>query len=177
MSIAQVIIFIVLPVAAYFLGSIPFAFIIGKAHGVDIRTVGSKNIGATNLGRALGMWFFWQAFFLDGAKGFVPVLATALLIRRLDPHYDVLPNWGPLITGGACLIGHLFPIWLKFKGGKGVATGFGGGTGVLAAVYAGGVSGRGVFRVYADGVSVHLAVINDFVAGVCGNRGVPGELA
>ncbi len=126
MNMAQIIVFIVLPAGAYFLGSIPFAFFIGIAHGVDIRTVGSKNVGATNLGRVLGMRYFWQALFLDGAKGFVPVLATALLIRVWDRHFEVLPNWAPLITGGACLLGHLFPIWLKgLRGGKGVATGFG----------------------------------------------------
>jgi acyl phosphate:glycerol-3-phosphate acyltransferase len=126
MTSEQIVIFIVLPVAAYFLGSIPFAWVIGKAHGVDIRTVGSKNVGATNLGRTLGMKYFWQAFLLDAAKGFVPVLACAVLIRRWDSRYDVLPNWGPLITGGMCLVGHLFPIWLRgLRGGKGVATGFG----------------------------------------------------
>ena len=152
MSSEQIIIFVVLPVAAYFLGSIPFAFVIGKAHGVDIRTVGSKNVGATNLGRALGIRYFWQAFFLDGAKGFVPVLAAALLVRYFNQkgvyvtgqewtpldlfrartlrpvmgvHQILLPNWTPLLSGAACIVGHLFPVWLKFKGGKGVATAFG----------------------------------------------------
>ncbi len=53
---------------------------IGKSHGVDIRTVGSKNIGATNLGRTLGKKYFWQAFLLDAAKGFIPVLASVFYI-------------------------------------------------------------------------------------------------
>jgi acyl phosphate:glycerol-3-phosphate acyltransferase len=122
MSIEQIVVFLVLPVAAYFLGSIPFAFFIGLAHGVDIRTVGSKNVGATNLGRVLGMKYFWQAFFLDAAKGFVPVLVAAMLVRQ----WQGLPQWVPLIAGGMCLLGHLFPIWLRnLRGGKGVATGFG----------------------------------------------------
>ena len=132
MTPEQDIIYFILPAAAYLLGSIPFAFLIGKSHGVDIRTVGSKNVGATNLGRTLGMWFFWQAFLLDAAKGFVPVLVSALLIRHWNELHAAmpdaiypLPSWPPLITGGACLLGHLFPVWLKFRGGKGVATGFG----------------------------------------------------
>jgi acyl phosphate:glycerol-3-phosphate acyltransferase len=133
MAMEQIIIFVALPVVAYFLGSIPFAWVIGRAHGVDIRTVGSKNVGATNLGRTLGMKYFWQAFILDAAKGFVPVLAAAVLIRywnglsfAVRPAWQPLPGWAPLITGGMCLMGHLFPIWLKgLRGGKGVATGFG----------------------------------------------------
>lgn len=132
MTLEEYTIYFIMPAAAYLLGSIPFAFLIGKAHGVDIRTVGSKNVGATNLGRALGMWFFWQAFLLDAAKGFLPVLVSALLIRYwngimyvVPPAWYPLPSWPPLITGGACLLGHLFPVWLKFRGGKGVATGFG----------------------------------------------------
>jgi len=132
MVFEQIVIYFVLPAVGYLLGSIPFAFVIGKLHGVDIRTVGSKNIGATNLGRTLGMMYFWQAFILDAAKGFVPVLVAALLIRHWNElHYDVpptwypLPSWPPILTGGLCMLGHLFPVWLGFKGGKGVATGFG----------------------------------------------------
>jgi glycerol-3-phosphate acyltransferase PlsY len=114
------------PAAGYLLGSVPFAWVIGKAHGVDIRTVGSKNIGATNLGRTLGKRYFWQAFLLDAAKGFVPVLLATLFVRRWNGGAGAaLPMWAPLLTAVACVVGHLFPIWLKFKGGKGVATGFG----------------------------------------------------
>ena len=71
MTIEQAIVFIAFPIVGYLLGSIPFGFVIGKINGVDIRTVGSKNIGATNLGRTLGAKFFWMAFLLDAAKGFV----------------------------------------------------------------------------------------------------------
>jgi glycerol-3-phosphate acyltransferase PlsY len=129
----------VMPVAGYLLGSVPFAFVIGKAKGVDIRTVGSKNVGATNLGRTLGKKYFWQAFLLDAAKGFLPVLVIALLVRyweregwMLNPGpggfvnvWTKVPAWSPLITAVACVLGHNFPIWLGFKGGKGVATSFG----------------------------------------------------
>lgn len=129
MTSREIFIYIVFPVAGYFLGSIPFAWVIGKSKGVDIRTVGSKNIGATNLGRTLGAQYFWYAFLLDAAKGFVPVLLAALLVRRWNsPLYlegPALPHWAPLLTGIACVVGHLLPIYLKFKGGKGVATGFG----------------------------------------------------
>jgi acyl phosphate:glycerol-3-phosphate acyltransferase len=148
MTAEQIVIYIVFPVIGYLLGSIPFAWVIGKMRGVDIRTVGSKNIGATNLGRTLGKRFFWQAFLLDAAKGFLPVLIASLLVRHFNQTIVVLdgewspaaggvaraadpipgaglPVWAALITAAACVIGHLFPIWLKFKGGKGVATGFG----------------------------------------------------
>jgi glycerol-3-phosphate acyltransferase PlsY len=140
MSAPEITIYFVLPICGYLLGSIPFAFVIGKLHGVDIRTVGSKNIGATNLGRTLGKKYFWQAFLLDAAKGFVPMLVASLYqakwrhmlgvtsVGLLGPnmsYVDLLPSWSPLLTGTACVLGHLFPVWLKFKGGKGVATGFG----------------------------------------------------
>jgi glycerol-3-phosphate acyltransferase PlsY len=128
MTSEQLFIFIVMPLAGYLLGSVPFAWVIGKSKGVDIRTVGSKNIGATNLGRTLGPQFFWVAFLLDAAKGFVPVLTASLLVRHWNAEIGgglVLPHWAPLLTGIACVAGHLFPMYLKFKGGKGVATGFG----------------------------------------------------
>src|SRR5689334_12666271 len=101
MTAEEVTLYVALPVAGYLLGSVPFAWVIGKAHGVDIRTVGSKNIGATNLGRTLGKRFFWQAFFLDAAKGFVPVLVAALLLQRFNlarTAADLLPMWAPLLT-------------------------------------------------------------------------------
>ncbi len=124
MTSSQITIFIVMPVIGYLLGSIPFAWVIGKTRGVDIRTVGSKNIGATNLGRTLGKQYFWYAFLLDAAKGFFPVLIASLLVHQMNAANE-LPSWSPLLTGIACVIGHLFPLYLKFKGGKGVATGFG----------------------------------------------------
>jgi len=142
MTHEQIIMYIVFPAVGYLLGSIPFAWVIGKSRGVDIRTVGSKNVGATNLGRTLGKRYFWMAFLLDAAKGFLPVLAASLVALRgyfvvfptinlsnLHPGHDAthrsFPMWVPLITAAACVLGHLFPVWLKFKGGKGVATGFG----------------------------------------------------
>jgi len=122
MTVAEIVIYVVAPLLGYLLGSVPFAFVIGKAHGVDIRKTGSGNIGATNLGRTLGKKYFFQAFFLDMLKGLLPTLITALLVQHWATE---LPKWSPLITGMACMIGHLFPIYLGFKGGKGVATGLG----------------------------------------------------
>jgi glycerol-3-phosphate acyltransferase PlsY len=126
MTTLQSIFYIAAPFAGYFVGSIPFAFLIGRSHGVDLRTVGSKNVGATNLGRAIGTKYFWIAFLLDAAKGFIPALGTALAVQAVNrQHPDLIRGWAPLLVAIACVLGHTFPVWLKFKGGKGVATSFG----------------------------------------------------
>lgn len=107
-------------VAGYFLGSIPFGLLLGLSKGIDIRKVGSGNIGATNLGRTLGSRYFWYAFALDALKGFGPTLIVSVLASAWAQ-----PAWLGLLTGVAALCGHMFPVYLKFKGGKGVATTFG----------------------------------------------------
>ena len=109
----------------YLLGGIPFGLLIGKAHGVDIRERGSGNIGATNLGRALGKRWAFAAFLLDFAKGLVPVLAAGQLLDEAAEREVV-----QILAGAASILGHTFSIYLGFKGGKGVATTFG----VIAAV-------------------------------------------
>jgi glycerol-3-phosphate acyltransferase PlsY len=124
MPIEQLAVYVIGPVVGYLLGSIPFALVIGLAHGVDIRTVGSRNIGATNLGRTLGKRYFLHAFLLDAGKGFVPTLAIALLVQRWNSTAEI-PAWTPLLTACACVLGHLHSVFLKFRGGKGVATSFG----------------------------------------------------
>jgi len=103
-------------VVVYLFGSIPVGYLIGKARGVDIRTLGSGNVGGTNVRRNLGI--FWGALVgsLDLLKGFIP----AFLARR----YFSLP-WMALSISLAPIIGHIWPIFLGFKGGKGVATTFG----------------------------------------------------
>jgi len=104
--------------SCYFLGAIPFSYIIVKLiKGVDLRTVGSGNVGATNAGRVLGKWGFISAFLLDMLKAFFP-----LLILKNYLHYDM--NF-LLICALALIIGHTYTIFLSFKGGKGVATGLG----------------------------------------------------
>ncbi len=103
-----------LTVASYLLGSISFGLIFAKHRGVDLRSIGSGNIGATNVGRALGKRTGQMVLLLDMLKGFVPV-ALAQWVLEL--------GW-PWITaiGLAAAIGHVFPIWYGFQGGKGAAT-------------------------------------------------------
>ena len=105
--------------AAYLVGGIPFGFLIGKARGVDVRTVGSGNIGATNVFRTVGKGWGLLAFALDVLKGLLPTLAA----RRFGPVGDA--QWLPLAVGAACVVGHTLTPYMKFRGGKGVATAFG----------------------------------------------------
>ena len=107
---------------AYLLGSIPFGLIIAKAHGRDLRSIGSGNIGATNLARALGKKWACFCFALDAAKGLAPMLAAAKLIDSAPTTIELF-LW--LAVGSAAVLGHIFPIYIRFKGGKGVATSFG----------------------------------------------------
>jgi glycerol-3-phosphate acyltransferase PlsY len=111
-----VAIFIGCAVVSYFLGSIPTGFLWAKARGIDIRKVGSGNIGATNVMRALGRGPGAAVLFLDAAKGFLPVFVA--------PH--IFPNTDHTTLQITCCIfviaGHNWTCWLKFKGGKGVAS-------------------------------------------------------
>lgn len=109
-------------VAAYLLGAVPFAYIIARAHGKDLRTIGSGNIGATNLARAVGRPWAYVCFVLDVLKGFVPMLAVRAILGTPN---GPLPLAGWLLVGVAAILGHVFPVYLGFKGGKGVATSLG----------------------------------------------------
>jgi glycerol-3-phosphate acyltransferase PlsY len=100
---------------SYILGSIPFGYIIAKIKGVDITKLGSGNIGATNVGRNLGKPYFFIVLFLDAIKGFIPTILFKLLFGL---EYGIL-------AGLFSVIGHSYSIFMKFKGGKGVATGLG----------------------------------------------------
>lgn len=105
--------------AAYLLGSIPFGLIAGfKVKGVDIRQHGSKNIGATNVSRVVGKKWGIAVLLLDAAKGSVACLLPAMFGQSM-----ALPL--PLLLGISAILGHSFPVWLNFKGGKGVATSLG----------------------------------------------------
>ena len=122
------IIFAPAVIGAYLLGSIPFGLLIAKAHGKDLRSIGSGNIGATNVSRALGRKWAYICFVLDVLKGMVPMLATLSFIRPLStqPQTEkVILLWLWLAVGCAAILGHIFPIYVKFRGGKGVATSFG----------------------------------------------------
>lgn len=121
-------------VIAYLVGSVPVGYLIGRARGVDIRKHGSGNIGATNAWRVLGWRVGITCFTLDMLKGFVPSFIasafasrgfTALPPPTLADLDSALLNLGPLVVCGAAMAGHIFPVWLGFRGGKGVATGFG----------------------------------------------------
>ncbi len=106
--------------AGYLAGSIPFGLLLGKkVAGVDVRQAGSGNIGATNVARTAGKGLGILTLLLDGGKGALAVVVTALVMHEsLD---------GPWATaaGVAAFVGHVFPVWLRFRGGKGVATAFG----------------------------------------------------
>lgn len=107
-------------VLAYVLGSVPFGLLVGLARGIDVRTAGSGNIGATNVGRLLGGKFFALVFFLDLLKGLLPMLAGAMLLR--GQRLDLLTYLLWLLVGFATILGHMYSLFLGFKGGKGVAT-------------------------------------------------------
>jgi glycerol-3-phosphate acyltransferase PlsY len=101
---------------SYLLGSIPTGLLVARARGVDIRAVGSGNIGATNVSRTLGKKLGALVLFLDALKGLIPVLVARWL------HF---PDELAAAVGLAAIVGHVFPVWLRFRGGKGVATGLG----------------------------------------------------
>ncbi len=113
--------------SAYLIGSIPFGYVVARARGVDIFRVGSGNIGATNVARALGARFGVLVFVLDFAKGALPTWAAGRLSPLLAP--GLTTSWGRegvmMAAGLAAFLGHLFPLYLRFRGGKGVATGAG----------------------------------------------------
>jgi glycerol-3-phosphate acyltransferase PlsY len=103
-----------LAAGAYLLGSVSFAIVVAARHGVDPRTAGSGNPGATNVGRLLGKRVGRTVLVLDLLKGAVPTLAATLLLGRTDP-------W-TAATGVAAVLGHCLPAWHELRGGKGAAT-------------------------------------------------------
>ncbi|MBN1457873.1 MAG: glycerol-3-phosphate 1-O-acyltransferase PlsY [Sedimentisphaerales bacterium] len=110
--------FLALIILSYLTGSIPFGLLMTMAHGIDLRNIGSGNIGATNVSRALGKRWAYCCFLLDCLKGFVPMFIAGLLIK--DITVIKLSLW--LGVGCAAILGHIFPIYLNFKGGKGMST-------------------------------------------------------
>jgi|SRR5579863_390275 len=131
---------------AYLIGSIPFGYVVGRMVGkIDIRQHGSGNIGATNVGRVLGSKWGMLVFILDLAKGVVPVASLSPVLiggavknplqaepmvggvsiaALIGTNAADLPHW-QVAAGIATILGHMFPCWLKFRGGKGVATALG----------------------------------------------------
>lgn len=113
--------FALLSLAGYLLGSIPFGWLIARARGIELREVGSKNIGATNVFRSVGKGWGVLALLLDAAKGFIPAYAFARWFPEAATWPAVAGEAG-LVWGVCAIVGHNWPVWLKFKGGKGVAT-------------------------------------------------------
>jgi len=122
----QIILFVLFPASGYLLGSVPFGLLIGLSRGVDIRKQGSGNIGATNVSRTLGRKWGIFCFFLDIAKGLIPVLLTLFYLRtigQVEPGtMSLIAQGALLLTGAACILGHIFSIFLRLRGGKGVST-------------------------------------------------------
>jgi glycerol-3-phosphate acyltransferase PlsY len=123
MSSSELLLAAALMLGGYLLGSIPFSFLVARARGVDLRTVGSGNVGGANVWRACGFGPFVAAATLDMLKGFIPsLIALRLLAGR--PFIVIL-------VGIAAILGHTLPVFLHFKGGKAVATS----CGVLLAIF------------------------------------------
>jgi glycerol-3-phosphate acyltransferase PlsY len=114
--------FVAILLGAYLLGSVPFGLLIAAGHGIDLRKVGSGNIGATNLSRALGRKWAYVCFVLDLLKGLLPTIAAGVWLGDIAGTTGLLTR---LAVSCAAVVGHIFPVYLRFKGGKGVATSFG----------------------------------------------------
>lgn len=119
----EIVLFSIIAVAAYLIGAIPFGMIYAAARGVDIRKVGSGNIGATNVARQFGfVGGFLPVFLLDALKGAAPVLAMRFLNVHIFDSGVLGADLAMLIAGVLAILGHTFPVYIGFKGGKGVAT-------------------------------------------------------
>ncbi len=116
----MITLFVIL-VGSYILGSIPFGYLAGRFAGIDIRKFGSGNIGATNALRVLGKKYGYPVFALDFLKGFGAVRISMLMASGPPPGWNSPEIFG-IAAAMSCVIGHSYPPWLKFKGGKGVAT-------------------------------------------------------
>ena len=105
----------------YLFGSLPAGYIAGRMAGVDVRELGSGNIGATNVLRVLGKRWGYAVFFVDAFKGFAAVRLTFFFVKNL-PAAQAYAEYFGILTAVMCIVGHTFPVWLGFRGGKGVAT-------------------------------------------------------
>ena len=107
-------------VVSYLVGAIPFGLLISKAAGVDVRREGSRNIGATNVSRVLGKKLGLLTLLCDVTKGYLPMRLAYLYLPEGDTRQQIIS-----LCGVMAVVGHMFPVYLLFKGGKGVATGLG----------------------------------------------------
>ncbi len=119
----SIVIYILTAVGAYFLGSIPTGYLVARARGVEIRSLGSGNIGATNVFRYLGLPAGILVLFCDALKGYVAVMLSRMLLLRLTPSAGEVMIDSVMILAALCaVLGHNYTFWLRFKGGKGIAT-------------------------------------------------------
>lgn len=115
------VIFILIALLSYLMGSVPAGYIAGRFAGIDIRSVGSGNVGATNVLRILGKPYGYAVFLFDFFKGVGAVWMSILIINASHPGNQESELIG-IMAGVLCVLGHTYPVWLGFKGGKGVAT-------------------------------------------------------
>ena len=111
--------------AGYAIGSTPFGALIASAHGKDLRRSGSGNVGATNVGRVVGRGWGYLCFALDAAKGLAPSLVAGAVLNAWDGTPTAPEQAAWLAAGCGTILGHVFSFWLRFRGGKGVATSLG----------------------------------------------------
>lgn len=150
---------------AYLIGSVPFGFIIPKVFkGIDIREHGSKNVGSTNVKRILGFKYALPVFLLDCFKGALPIIIVRYILGYNELNFvngfDIV-----ILYGMGAVLGHIFPVWLNFKGGKAVATGVGAAMALSPIV---GLSGIAIFFIVAFStkyVSIG-SVVATFLVGV-----------
>ncbi len=130
----DIVVCLVTVAVAYLLGSIPTGFLVGRAKGIDVRKVGSGNIGATNAFRALGKTAGALVLLVDALKGYLAASPVPALVQHLIApsvvQDDATRDYLQIIAGVVVILGHNYPCWLRFKGGKGIATS----AGVLAAL-------------------------------------------
>ena len=138
---------VVFPLAAYVIGSTPCGFLIAKFRGVDIRKAGSGNVGATNVARVVGRGWGYLCFVCDVAKGFVPAAAVTWLTTCAQVRPGVYEQLSWLLVATAAICGHVFSFWLKFRGGKGVATALGAVLGIFPYFTYAGLAALGVWLV------------------------------
>lgn len=165
----------IIAVFSYFSGSLPTGYLIGKLNGIDIRKHGSHNIGATNVRRVLGRDWSIICFTFDFLKGYLPVI---LFGKYLGAQLSIGAGYGSIVAALAAVCGHIFPIWLMFKGGKGVATSLGVVTGIaFIPVLIGGIIWLIVFNLsrivsLASMISVSCIAIIAFFLKILGHSNV-----
>jgi len=122
--VSHILVYLVIALAAYLLGSIPTGFLVGKAEGIDIRKVGSGNIGATNVFRYLGKGPGVLVMVVDALKGWLAVrVVTPLIFQAIASSFgEGARDVGMILSAVCAVLGHNYTCWLNFKGGKGIAT-------------------------------------------------------